>query len=202
MFTSRQSPDVIRSCCGSELLQVDDRGQTTQLMDLNSFPLMSELWLPQDSTSKLIGQGEEYYFLANTRGAGLSLLKANLSQGLSVVLDGRLLQEQNGGSFVPIQDIDLQGSPGSGEQGSHLVALLGRSRLLGDGEDSWRSGLVRVSGSGSLSPIFRIPQDFGLQPTKIVVEGAGFRLVACPEVFSNQPQYYSCALYRVDPSRG
>ncbi|MEN9222118.1 MAG: hypothetical protein Q6M04_06740 [Thermostichus sp. BF3_bins_97] len=66
--------------------------------------------------------------MAGAQGAP-SILRDNLSQGVSVVLDGRVSREQNGGDFVPIHDIDLQGSPG-------------------------------IGGQGSLTPIFRIPQDF------------------------------------------
>ncbi|MEN9226162.1 MAG: hypothetical protein Q6L60_09845 [Thermostichus sp. HHBFW_bins_43] len=81
------------------------------------------------------------------------------------------------------KDVDLQGS--------HLVALLGRSRLLEDAEGSWRSGLVRVSEQGSLTPIVRIPEDFGLVPEKVVVDDSGFGLAACSEPSD------SCVIYRV-----
>ncbi|MEN9226848.1 MAG: hypothetical protein Q6L60_04365 [Thermostichus sp. HHBFW_bins_43] len=98
-----------------------------------------------------------------------SILRATLSQGVSVVLDGRVLREQNDGDFVPIHDIDLQGSPGT-------------------------------DGQGSLTPIVRIPSDFGLKPTQMVADGVGFGLVACPRDGS-QPSYHACALRRVAPRR-
>lgn len=191
VIMARQSRDWLRSCCGQELLQVDATGQTTQVMDLSAFFPPGFSLISDNSATKLVGQ--EYYFLANNQG-NPSILKANPSQGLAVVVDGRVIREQNGGDSVPIRDID--------PQGANLVALLGQSRLLEDAEGSWRSGLARVSPQGSLSPIFRIPQDFSLQPEKIVVEDAGFGLVACPRLSSNQPEFYSCALYRVTPSGG
>ncbi len=46
---------------------------------------------------------------------------------------------------------------------------------------------------GSLSPMFRISQDFGWQPEKIMVWWF------CPGF---GPKFYSCALYRVTPSGG
>jgi len=192
-IVARQGRDWLRSNTFQELLQMDATGQTTQVMDLSAFFSPGFSLISDDSRTKLVRQGQEYYFLANNQGDP-SILKANPSQGLAVVLDGRVIREQNGGDSVPIRDIDLQGA--------NLVALLGQSRLLEDAEGSWRSGLARVSPQGSLSPIFRIPQDFSLQPEKIVVEDAGFGLVACPRLSSNQPEFYSCALYRVTPSGG
>ncbi|MEN9260174.1 MAG: hypothetical protein Q6L60_04360 [Thermostichus sp. HHBFW_bins_43] len=44
----RQNP-AVQTCCGSELLQVDSSGQTSRLLDFDSFPVMKDFSLLRSS---------------------------------------------------------------------------------------------------------------------------------------------------------
>ncbi|MEN9226849.1 MAG: hypothetical protein Q6M54_15395 [Thermostichus sp. DRC_bins_24] len=48
VFFARQNP-AVQTCCGSELLQVDSSGQTSRLLDFDSFPVMKDFSLLRSS---------------------------------------------------------------------------------------------------------------------------------------------------------
>jgi hypothetical protein len=150
---------------------------------------MSQFSFPSGTGSnmKLLGQGQDFYFLATAAGeVGPSILKANLSQGISIVVIGREVREQNGDDVV-IRDIDLQGSD--------FVALL-TGRIPNDllGRVSPQGGITGLLGDAFLG----IPVDNGvgggekaLEATRVIIDGLNYVFSFCE--YSNP---YSCTLYQ------